>query len=29
MKTSRYTDGQILQSETGAPVSILCREHGI
>jgi putative transposase len=33
MKTSRYTDSQILgilkQAENGAPVSELCREHGI
>lgn len=31
MKTSRYTDGQILailkQAEAGAPVPQLCREH--
>lgn len=33
MKTSRYTDSQILailkQAEAGAPVSQLCREHGM
>ena len=33
MKTSRYTDGQILailkQAEAGAPVPQLCREHGM
>lgn len=33
MKTSRYTDSQILailkQAETGTPVPQLCREHGM
>ncbi len=33
MKTSRYTDSQILailkQAEAGAPVPPLCREHGM
>ena len=33
MKTSRYTDSQILgilkQAESGVPVAQLCREHGI
>lgn len=33
MKTSRYTDSQIVgilkQAENGAPVSELCREHGM
>lgn len=33
MKTSRYTDSQILailkQAEAGAPVPQLCREHGM
>jgi len=33
VKTSRYTDGQILailkQAEAGAPVPQLCREHGM
>lgn len=33
MKKSRYTDSQILnilkQAENGAPVSELCREHGM
>ena len=33
MKTSRYTDSQILailkQAESGAPVPELCREHGM
>ncbi len=33
MKTSRFTDSQIIgvlkQAEAGAPVPVLCREHGI
>jgi len=33
MKTSRYTDSQILailkQSEAGSPIPELCREHGM
>ena len=33
MKTSRYTEGQILailrQAEGGMPVAELCREHGM
>jgi len=33
MKTSRYSDSQIMailkQAEAGAPVSELCREHGM
>jgi len=33
MKTSRYTDSQILailkQAEVGSPVPELCREHGM
>jgi putative transposase len=33
MKTSRYTDSQILsilkQAENGVPVTELCREHGM
>ncbi len=33
MKTSRYTDSQILgilkQAEGGVPVAQLCREHGV
>ncbi len=33
MKKSRYTDSQIMailkQAEAGAPVSELCREHGM
>lgn len=33
MRKSRYTDSQILailkQSDTGVPVSELCREHGM
>lgn len=33
MKTSRYTDSQILailkQAESGTPVPTLCREHGM
>lgn len=33
MKTSRYTDSQILaiikQNESGVPVPELCREHGM
>ena len=33
MKKSRYSDGQIIgilkQAEAGAPVSELCREHGM
>lgn len=33
MKTSRYSDSEILailkQSEAGAPVPALCREHGM
>lgn len=33
MKTSRYSDGQILailkQAENGVPVPELCREHGM
>ncbi|CAM5779897.1 IS3 family transposase ISShfr8 [Castellaniella caeni] len=33
MKTSRYTDSQILailkQAEAGAPIPQLCREHGM
>lgn len=33
MKTSRYTDSQILailkQAEAGAPVPQICREHGM
>ncbi len=33
MKTSRYSDSQILailkQAESGAPVPVLCREHGM
>ena len=33
MKTSRYSDGQILsilrQADGGVPVAELCREHGI
>jgi len=33
MKTSRYTDSQILailkQAEAGSPVPELCREHGM
>ena len=33
MKTSRYTDSQILailkQAEAGSPIPELCREHGM
>ncbi|GMQ84383.1 MAG: hypothetical protein BMS9Abin06_1175 [Gammaproteobacteria bacterium] len=33
MKTSRYSDSQILailkQAESGTPVPVLCREHGM
>ena len=33
MKKSRYSDSQILailkQAESGTPVPVLCREHGI
>ena len=33
MKKSRYSDSQILailkQAEAGAPVNVLCREHGM
>jgi putative transposase len=33
MKKSRYSDAQILaiikQAESGTPVSVLCREHGM
>ncbi|VVD89528.1 transposase [Pandoraea terrae] len=33
MKTSRFTDGQIIailkQAEAGTPVPELCREHGM
>ena len=33
MKKSRYSDNQILkilkQAESGAPVPVLCREHGM
>lgn len=33
MKTSKYSDSAIMailkQGETGAPVPVLCREHGM